>query len=169
MSQKKYSFKPYRSHYPVLFEKEKERILFNFEMPITIEHIGSTAVPGLGGKGIIDIGIAVDKSKMEIVSHHLQKLGYEFRPTFSTPDRLYFIIYQSNSEETDQRYHIHLTYPQNPEWKNFLHFRDYLRSHPKALEEYSELKRQAVSMADNQGDIYRKIKEPIFRKYKSHE
>lgn len=47
---------------------------------------------GLGGKGIIDIAIATNKENMEAVSKHLQKLGYEFRPTFTTSDRFYFII-----------------------------------------------------------------------------
>jgi|GEM_PF-5456308 len=45
---------------------------------------------------------------MESVSKQLQDLGYEFRPTFSTQERLYFIIYQSDPEEEIRRYHIHL-------------------------------------------------------------
>jgi GrpB-like predicted nucleotidyltransferase (UPF0157 family) len=58
---KKYVFKPYSKNFPELFQKEKERIVSNLNLPLVIEHIGSTAVPGLGGKGIIDIGIATDR------------------------------------------------------------------------------------------------------------
>lgn len=164
---KKYVFKPYSTIFPELFEKEKERILAHIKMALTVEHVGSTAIPNLGGKGIIDIGIAVDKEDMGSVSKQLQDLGYEFRPAFSTKDRLYFIIYLPDSEEETRRYHIHLTYPENKEWKEFLEFRDYLRNHPRELKEYAELKHQAALEADHKGERYRKIKEPMFEKIRS--
>lgn len=164
---KKYVFKPYSQIFPELFEKEKQRILAHAKTALTIEHIGSTAVPGLGGKGIIDIAIAVDKQELNSVSRQLQSLGYEFRPTFSTPDRLYFIIYLPDSEEENRRYHIHLTYLENSEWKEFIRFRNYLRSHPKEVQEYAEIKRQAALEANHEGERYRKIKEPMFKKISS--
>ena len=49
---KKYVFKPYSKIFPELFQKEKERISPNLKEALAIEHVGSTAVPGLGGKGI---------------------------------------------------------------------------------------------------------------------
>ncbi len=95
---------------------------------MSIEHVGSTAVPGLGGKGIIDIAIGVEKECMEDIKNKLQELGYEFRPSFSTPDRFYFIIYLPDPEEDRRRYHIHLTYLESKEWKELIGFRDYLRA-----------------------------------------
>jgi GrpB-like predicted nucleotidyltransferase (UPF0157 family) len=153
--------------FPSLFNKEKERIASRLPKKASIEHVGSTAVPGLGGKGIIDIAIAVDKSDMDNATAALQELGYEFRPSFSTPDRFYFIIYLPDSEEGSRRYHIHLTYPENKEWKELIGFRDYLRHHPKELQEYAELKKQAAFEANHEGDRYRKIKEPMFEKIRS--
>ena len=50
---KKYVFKPYNPKFPVLFEQEKQRIASHLKEKAPIEHVGSTAVPGLGGKGII--------------------------------------------------------------------------------------------------------------------
>ncbi len=160
---KKYIFKAYSIIFPELFQKERDRIASNVNIRSIIEHIGSTAVPGLGGKGIIDIGIAIDKQDMELASKKLQAIGYEFRPNFSSEDRFYFIAYLPDLEEGTRKYHIHLTYPGNPEWKEFLGFRDYLRSHPKALQKYAELKQQAVSEARDEGERYRKIKEPMFK------
>ena len=81
---KKYVFKPDSKIFPELFLREKERISSRVKMALAIEHIGSTSVPNLGGKGIIDIAIAVHKQDMDSVSQQLQSLGYEFRPTFST-------------------------------------------------------------------------------------
>jgi GrpB-like predicted nucleotidyltransferase (UPF0157 family) len=62
---KKYVFKPYSKIFPELFHKEKERITSNVNLRLIIEHIGSTAAPGVDGKGIIDIAIAVDKEDMD--------------------------------------------------------------------------------------------------------
>ncbi len=161
---KKYVFKPYSKIFPELFLREKERISSRVKTALAIEHIGSTSVPNLGGKGIIDIAIAVRRQDMDSVSQQLQSLGYEFRPTFSTPDRFYFIIYLPDPEERERRYHLHLTYPENREWGQFIGFRDYLRNHPDEVDEYAAMKRQAADEANHEGERYRKIKEPMFKK-----
>ena len=164
----KYTFKPYLKIFPQLFEKEKERILLHVKNVVSIEHIGSTSVPNLGGKGIIDIAIAVEKETMAEASSQLQNIGYEFRPTFSTPDRLYFIIYLPDPEEGKRRYHVHLTYLESHDWKGFIAFRNYLRSHPEELQNYAELKKQAAAEANQVGEHYRKIKKPMFEKIHSN-
>ncbi len=161
---KKYVFKPYSAIFPELFNKEKGRIAPQLKKVISIEHVGSTAVPGLGGKGIIDIAISVKKEDMEATSKELQELGYEFRPNFSNSDRYYYIIFLPDPEEETRRYHLHLTYPESGEWKDLIQFRDYLRNHPEELQEYAELKRLAALEANNEGERYRKLKEPIFQK-----
>lgn len=163
----KYVFKDYHNRFPELFQNEKRRIATCTNIPLIIEHIGSTAIPGLGGKGIIDIAIAVDKADLETVAKQLQSIGYAFRPTFSTPDRYYFINFLADPIDKSRRYHIHLTYPENVEWKDFLGFRDYLINHPKALQEYAKIKRKAVLKADQDGEKYRKLKEPIFKKIRN--
>lgn len=162
---KKYVFKPYSKIFPELFRKEKERISSALPNVLSIEHVGSTAVLGLGGKGIIDIAIAVDRKNMDLAITQLQGLGYEFRPIYSTPDRAYFIIYLPDSEEEIRRYHVHLTYPESDDWKGLIGFRDYLRAHPEALQEYAELKRRASIEANNDGEKYRQLKNAIFKKY----
>jgi RimJ/RimL family protein N-acetyltransferase/GrpB-like predicted nucleotidyltransferase (UPF0157 family) len=162
--EQKYVYKPYRKTFPDLFQKEKARISSFLKHILAIEHVGSTAIPGLGGKGIIDIAIAVAEKERESSSAILQKMGYEFRPSFSTPDRLYFIAYLPDAEEGSRRYHIHLTVGYNKEWKGLIGFRDYLLSHPEAVEEYATLKKHAASVANQEGQQYRKLKEPMFQK-----
>lgn len=165
---KKYVFRPYSTLFPELFLKEKARIAPHINLDAIIEHIGSTAVPGLGGKGIIDIGIAVDRKEIESVSLALQAIGYKFRPVFSTADRLYFITYLPDAEEPNRRYHIHLTYLENKEWKEFLGFRNYLIDHPNDLKEYADLKEKAALDSDGQGEKYRDLKEPLINKIKNN-
>lgn len=161
---KKYEFKPYNKKYAELFKKEKDRILGHCEGITLIEHVGSTAVPGLGGKGIIDIAIASPKETIENVSQSLQDLGYEFRSVWSTLERLYFIIYleDSNSKEP-QRYHIHLMTPESCELKEMISFRNYLLSHPEEMHLYAELKRKAAEEAKGDGVKYRAYKLPLIK------
>ncbi len=162
--QQKYAYKPYSPTFPDLFKKEKERISSSLTNALAIEHVGSTAIANLGGKGIIDIAISVPNKEMEDASHILQKIGYQYRPTFSTPERFYFVAYLPDLEEGTRRYHIHLTYPSSKEWNEFTGFRDYLRTHPEAVEEYAALKQSAANSANHDGTQYRKLKEPIFQK-----
>lgn len=161
---KKYLFKPYNKIFPKLFQKEKERIILNLKEALAIEHVGSTAIAGLGGKGIIDIAIAVSKDNMDSASRKLQDLGYEYRPSFSTPDRFYFIIYLPDSEEEQRRYHLHLTFPESIEYKKLIAFRDYLRSNASALKEYAELKKKSVDEVNQDGALYRQKKSPFIAK-----
>ena len=164
---KKYVFRPYDPIFSELFNQEKQRIAPHLHKALAIEHVGSTAVVNLGGKGIIDIAIAVNKDDLEVTSSQLQSLGYEFRPNFSTADRYYLVIYLPDPIEEIRRYHVHLTYPESNEWKGLIGFRDYLRDHPDEAQEYAEMKKRAALEANHDGERYRKMKEPIFKKFKS--
>ena len=161
---KKYVFKPYSKIYPELFDREKKESFLTLRTSLVIEHVGSTAIPNLGGKGIIDIAIAVDKIETDSISKQLQELGYEFRTSGSTPDRLFFRADLPDPEEGVRKYHIHLTYPASKDWKDLIAFRDYLRSHPKEAKKYEELKKKAAIEANEDGEKYRKLKEPLFKK-----
>jgi putative acetyltransferase len=160
----KYVFRPWSPIFFELFDKERERLASHLKKALAIEHVGSTAVRDLGGKGIIDIAIAANREDVEAISQQLQTLGYEFRPSFSTPERFYLIIYLPDPEEGTRRYHIHLTFPESSEWKGLIGFRDYLRAHPEDVREYAALKQQAALESSQEGALYRKIKEPIIRK-----
>jgi len=161
---KKYVFKPYNKHFPSLFEKEKERIIHVLGKHIIVEHVGSTAVPGLGGKGIIDIALGAKKDAFAEITKHLQDLGYEFRPQFSTAERLYFITFLPDSDEGTRRYHLHLMSPEGREWKEMLYFRDYLKAHPEEVTIYADLKKAASEEVKEEGERYRALKAPFFKK-----
>ena len=89
MSDNKYVYKPYSPLFPELFEKEKQRIALALPCSCKIEHVGSTSIEGLGGKGIIDIAIATDHKNLKEITTALQNIGYEFRPSFSTEEMLH--------------------------------------------------------------------------------
>lgn len=161
----KYVYKPYNELFSKLFVQEKTRLLsvLNKEC-VDVEYIGSTAIPGLGGKGIIDIGIIVAKENIDTASCKIENLGYVFRETGSSPERWFFRIDLPDPQEGTRRYHLHLTFPESIEWKKLIAFRDYLRLRVSALEEYAELKKKSTEEVNEDGALYRKKKAPFFEK-----
>lgn len=153
---KKYVFKPYNPVFPDLFEEEKNRIKKILRDNDSIEHVGSTAVVGLGGKGIIDIYIATDKNNLKNLSKKLQKLGYEYRPNGGSSERLF--------HQKAGKYHVHVTFPQSQEWTVAIKLRDYLRTHPEDAQKYAEVKRVAAAKANENRETYLQIKGPVLEK-----
>ncbi len=150
---KKYIFKPYDPIFPELYQKEEQRLKKVLGDKHLIEHIGSTAVPNLGGKGIIDIMVVVPEKLMNQISQLLQKqAGYEFRASGGDKERLF---------HQHDRYHVHVTFQESESWKKAVAFRDYLIQHPKGLKRYAQIKQRAATQAKGDRDIYLAIKQPI--------
>lgn len=159
----KYAFRNYDPIYHQLFEVEKKRLLNYLPPKSCVEHFGSTAVPNLGGKGIIDIYIAVPDALLEQSFNAIEKADYEFRPDAGTDIRKFFRRITTSEDGKEQRYHIHLVSNTNPEFTKDIAFRDYLRSHPEDAQKYAEVKKKAAAEADNDKVKYMKIKEPMIR------
>jgi len=130
----------YDPDWPQRYEAERGRILAAIAPWVAqIEHIGSTSVPGLGAKPIIDIMVAV--RSLDDAAHciePLRALGYQYHPEFedTLPERRYF-----NRGPSDDHYHLHMVELDGGFWQRHLLFRDYLRAHPEAAQEYERLKR----------------------------
>lgn len=145
----KYFFRPYNPVFSKLFELEKVRLLKILGRNVPIDHIGSTAVAGLGGKGVIDISIVVPKNDWLEVSKKLESIGYEYRrkdPEIER-ERLFFMANLQDEELGTRLYHVHLSYPESPEFKKEIGFRDYLRTNPKVANEYASIKKLAAEKA----------------------
>lgn len=154
----KYIFRPYDPIYTKLFSEEKNRLKKFLGKNVLIEHVGSTAIPGLGGKGIIDIAVAANnKNDLSAVSTLLIKAGYYFDPDDGTDERLF----HGRVVSDDRRYHVHLTYKDSKDWKEMTNFRDYLNTHPEDFKKYEKIKKKAVDLSDQDGKVYMKIKNPI--------
>ncbi len=135
----------YDPQWPIEFEREKTRILAAIgQKVIAVEHYGSTAVPGLEAKPIIDILVAVhtlDDAKECI--EPLRQVGYEYRPINEEliPGTRYFRKGPSGANT----HHIRMVEVNSDKWQDYLFFRDYLRNHPDEAERYSQLKRELHS------------------------
>jgi len=150
---------PYDSTWPLEFSAEAERIERACdELPIRLEHIGSTAVPGLAAKPIIDIlaGRPANVPGDAYVAAFRQ-LGYEHKGAFGIPGRNYF------RRGSPRSHHVHLVSWSSDLWRDHLLFRDYLRAHPVTAREYETIKRELAAMYVNDREQYTDAKGPFIR------
>ncbi len=141
---------PYNPTWRKLFEAEKEKLQKILEFThavIYIAHIGSTAIPGIYAKPIIDILIGVDDiSKINI--KNIENLGYKYNPVFESesPNRRYF---QKNDQSGTRTHQIHLVNYPSAWWLRHILFRDYLRKNSDIAKQYESHKLNLAEQFDN--------------------
>lgn len=120
-----------------IFKRRKilKDLLKNFD--IKIEHVGSTAIPNLSAKPIIDIAIGT-KTEQDLfeIAKVLEKAGYDMLNSFSTKGE---ILARKGSLEKRTHY-IHIQLIDSQYWKEFIYFKKYLLEHPKTVKQYQKLK-----------------------------
>jgi len=152
-NKEKYCFKSYKKDYVKQFNSEKKILQKIFNKKVRIDHFGSTAIPSLGGKGIIDIVAEVPKKDFLKSKRILEKNNYEFKP--STKTRWFFKKYYKN-----RKVHVHLVYKGTTEFMRAIAVRDYLIRNKKEAKKYANIKKKAVKHADGIGQKYRDYKKP---------
>jgi GrpB-like predicted nucleotidyltransferase (UPF0157 family) len=122
-------------------EAERLRAVLDVEHIVGIEHFGSTAVPGLAAKPIIDILIAVSSLALAKTTmiEPIKTLGYVYWADNPKADRMFFVKGMPPYGER-RTHHVHLTEPSGEMWQRRLAFRDYLRTHPDEARRYEALK-----------------------------
>ncbi len=138
------SIVPYDPVWPARFAAEELRLkaMLPNDLCSRIAHIGSTAVPGLSAKPVIDIQVEVtdlERVRSEVVPV-MQRLGYEFiwRPTMG--ERAPYYAWFIGRDERGQRtFHVHMVEPDQATADRLL-FRDFLRAHPEVARQYEALK-----------------------------
>jgi GrpB-like predicted nucleotidyltransferase (UPF0157 family) len=139
---------PYNPRWPVEFQTEKAHLLACLPADLIhrIEHFGSTSVPGLAAKPIIDMLIEVADltQTRERIVPLLEAQGYEYfwRPTHGEDGPPFYAWFIKRNPRTAERtHHLHMVEGSfTGHWDRLL-FRDYLIAHPPAAQEYADLKR----------------------------
>ena len=144
---------PYSDLWPLLYEQEAERIREALGASLrVIEHVGSTAVPGLAAKPVVDIALSVDSfDDLDIAA--LEEIGYRYVPEFEDelPNRRYF---------RRPGFHVHAYEQEHEEFIDFLRFREYLRTHEEDARDYGDLKRRLAAEFAERRDEYQAAKAP---------
>jgi GrpB-like predicted nucleotidyltransferase (UPF0157 family) len=119
---------------------------------LAIHHIGSTAIPHIYAKPIIDMLAEVaDIAQVNGQTPHLEHLGYEALGEYGIPGRRYFRKYD---ETGDRTHHLHVFQTGSADIHRHLAFRDYMIAHPDAAQAYSQLKQQLAAAHPNDIEAY---------------
>ena len=153
------SIAPSNPEWPLLFQKESEflRRILPASLVNRIEHFGSTAVPGLAAKPIIDVLVEVtslDETQKQVVPL-LESQGYDyFWREDVDPSYAWFVKRNSAGQRT---HHIHMVEADSKLWVR-LYFRDYLKEFPVEAQRYAELKRSLSEQYPKDRIAYTKAK-----------
>ena len=123
-----------------LLGKLSKNLIFN------IIHFGSTAVPGLGGKGMIDIFLIAKtkKAAMELIDQIRDRTDYDRPATGGSNERIFHRRTRGIGKKR-VTFHLHVSWKSAKRWKNDVLFLDYLLKHPDAARRYEELKRKLLT------------------------
>ena len=150
---------PYDTTWPLEFAAEADRIeRACASLPIRLEHIGSTAIPAMSAKPVIDIlaGRPGNVSGDKYVAAFRQ-LGYEHKGAYGIPGRNYF------RRGTPRTHHVHLVSWSSDFWRDHLLFRDFLRANPDTAREYETIKRELAASYLFDKETYTDAKGPFVR------
>ncbi len=143
--QEQVSIVPYDSNWSRMFEEEKQHLLSFLPAEILgrIEHFGSTAIPGLAAKPIVDM--LVEVSSLEETQNRivpvLEAQGYDYfwRPTRGDDVPPFYAWFIKRDATGVRTHHVHMVEKDFEQWERLL-FRDYLIAHPMVAKEYEALK-----------------------------
>jgi GrpB-like predicted nucleotidyltransferase (UPF0157 family) len=155
---------PCCDEWPRLYEQEARLIRQAIAQHVRdIQHIGSTAIPGMVAKPIIDIAVGVDSlDAAEICIQPLEGIGYEYRWRTDDPPSHYFV--KGNPRE----YHLRVFDVGLPDWARHIGFRDRLRENQGLAQAYAEVKTRLCERFPRDREAYQEGKAPFIRRILAH-
>ncbi|KKO52699.1 GrpB family protein [Paenibacillus sp. DMB20] len=150
----------YSPDWPKSYEAERDAILTALQgICEHMEHIGSTSVPGLAAKPVIDMMAGVQELCLVTPDYikRLEAAGYEYvhKPEF--PERMFFRkgLWRAGT------HHLHIYEHGGEHWLQNIRFRDYLIKHPEARREYAALKKELQTLYSDDRVRYTEVKAPF--------
>ncbi|MBC7933244.1 MAG: GrpB family protein [Rubrivivax sp.] len=144
---------PHNPQWRAAFEAEAKHVAAALgENVVAIHHIGSTAIPNIYAKPVVDLLVEVtDITEVDGQSSAMESLGYEVMGEYGIPGRRYF---RKDNREGIRTHHIHAFETGSAEVERHLAFRDYMIAHPGDAQRYSELKRKLAEQHPQSIDGY---------------
>ncbi len=143
---------PYNPEWPDLAKMHSTRLSVLGSVLVIVHHIGSTSVPGLAAKPIIDLMPLVSSlSDLDRERSRIETLGYGWHGELWIPGRRYCTL----SDESGNRIvQLHFFTANSPHVTRHLAFRDYLRSHPEEMKDYEKEKQRARNLYPDDSHAY---------------
>lgn len=156
---RKYAFVEYDPAWATQFNSIKGRVAEIFKgKALAIEHIGSTSIPGMKAKPLIDVLVVVtDIKDLSQEAAAMTRLGYEWGENYIAPDTLLFFNVGPDGKKLEN---IHVCESGAPKERQFLIMRDYLRTFPDKVQEYSRIKEANYLNHPDDYPAYRAAKAP---------
>lgn len=150
-------YHPYDPRYPEVFARLRE-LIQAAAGPIRVEHVGSSSIPGVGGRRVIDLAIVAAEAEHAALRSAMRELGFE-----PAPFEHYLPLLIGGLAAFDQDYRIllYIVAPDAPVLGHWLRYRDYLRAHPDQAEAYGRVKREVLAAGHTQGESYQAAKTPF--------
>jgi GrpB-like predicted nucleotidyltransferase (UPF0157 family) len=160
----------YKTEWP----KEYETIRAHLQtvlgsLVLHIDHIGSTSVPGLGAKDVIDIQITVQELSPKIIQkmvnagyEHVSRITSDHVPLGENSNPRLWKKFIFNQPQGERRANLHVRVDGNPNQRYPLLFRDYLRAHPNSAKSIELIKREIAKRHADDIETYYDIKDPVY-------
>ena len=144
---------PHDPHWRDAFEAEAKQVAAALgENVVAVQHIGSTAIPNIHAKPVVDLLIEVREiAEVDGRSLMMESLGYEVMGEYGIPGRRYF---RKDNREGIRTHQVHAFEAGSAEVVRHLAFRDYMIAHPLEAQRYSELKRRLAEEHPQSMDEY---------------
>lgn len=135
------------------FQREAEQLTAVLgSNAVAVHHIGSTAIPAIYAKPIIDLLLVVqDLAALDEKQPWMEALGYEALGEFGIPGRRYF---RRDNKSGDRTHQVHAFQNGSSQIRRHLAFRDYMLTHPDAAQAYSDLKRELAAKYPSDSEAY---------------
>jgi GrpB-like predicted nucleotidyltransferase (UPF0157 family) len=148
----------YDPSWPATFQQLRDRLAATLgRLAGTIEHVGSTAVPGLAAKPIIDLDVVIaDRGDLPAVIQRLRPIGYHHEGNLEVPGREAF-----TSPAGAPAHHLYVCAVGTPALDRHLAFRDALRADPALVAAYGDLKRTLAARLSDDRNAYTEAKSPF--------
>jgi len=147
---------PHNPEWSQLAEEEAKRILEQLSIPVIgVYHIGSTSIPGIKAKPILDFVIEVEDLDAIIRSTEiLGELGYISKGEYGIPGRQFF----TKDTDGERSHHLHIFQQGHPDIERHLVFRDFLRANPEAAHKYEVIKEKLAKRFPKESGSYTEAK-----------
>jgi GrpB-like predicted nucleotidyltransferase (UPF0157 family) len=146
------SLVPYDVAWPQQAARHAERLRGLGTFVLAVHHIGSTSVPGLSAKPIIDLmPLVTSLERLDENQSRIEELGYQWHGELGIPGRRYCTL---SDEAGTRKAQLHFFEANSPQAERHIAFREYLPAHPEAARAYDAEKRRARDLHPNDSHAY---------------
>jgi GrpB-like predicted nucleotidyltransferase (UPF0157 family) len=152
-------YHPYDDQLPAIFTEIKKLVRQHLT-EVLVEHVGSSSVPGIGGRNVLDIAVITSEDQHDHAKNVLKDLGFQ-----DSPFPHYLPLLVASTTWRTKKYFIllYLVSPENQTLKDWIRFRDYMREHPEDAKQYDAVKQAVVAQGTIDGDEYQDAKSPFLQ------